>query len=158
MNYSARYLKFNFLFFVGDLDLNRKLNKVKAKLNAEHVDRNGHVSEVGYLKVANWAYWEICDRVGLLELYNLHKVSGIVFDTHMEFKKEVFEGEQVTIHLRFSISKDNRKILRQLDIYNVKNELVVKIISRGGFLDLNKRKIVEPPKQVIDICIKHLKE
>ena len=158
MNYSARYLKFNFLFFVGDLDLNRKLNKVKAKLNAEHVDRNGHVSEVGYLKVANWAYWEICDRVGLLELYNLHKVSGIVFDTHMEFKKEVFEGEQVTIHLRFSISKDNRKILRQLDIYNDKNELVVKIISKGGFLDLNKRKIVEPPKQVIDICIKHLKE
>ena len=106
MNYSARYLKFNFLFFVGDLDLNRKLNKVKAKLNAEHVDRNGHVSEVGYLKVANWAYWEICDRVGLLELYNLYKVSGIVFDTNMEFKKEVFEGEQVTIHFRVSISKD----------------------------------------------------
>ena len=127
-------------------------------MTADHVDRNGHVSEVGYLKVANWAYWEICDLVGLLDLYNLYKVSGIVFDTHMEFKKEVFEGEQVTIHLRFSISKDNRKILRQLDIYNVKNELVVKIISRGGFLDLNKRKIVEPPKQVIDICIKHLKE
>ena len=138
--------------------MNRKLNKVKAKLTADHVDRNGHVSEVGYLKVANWAYWEICDRVGLLELYNLHKVSGIVFDTHMEFKKEVFEGEQVTIHLRFSISKDNRKISRQLDIYNDQNELVVKIISKGGFLDLNKRKIVEPPKQIIDICIKHLKE
>ena len=143
---------------MGDLDLNRKLNKVKAKLTADHVDRNGHVSEVGYLKVANWAYWEICDRVGLLELYNLHKVSGIVFDTHMEFKKEVFEGEQVTIHLRFSISNDNRKILRQLDIYNDKNELVVKIISKGGFLDLNKRKIVEPPKEILDICIKYLKE
>ena len=108
--------------------------------------------------MANWAYWEICDRVGLLELYNLYKVSGIVFDTHMEFKKEVFEGEQVIIHLRFSISKDNRKILRQLDIYNDRNELVVKIISKGGFLDLNKRKIVEPPKQVIDICINHLEE
>ena len=76
----------------------------------------------------------------------------------MEFKKEVFEGEQVTIHLRFSISKDNRKILRQLDIYNDQDELVVKIISKGGFLDLKKRKIVEPPKQIIDICIKHLKE
>ena len=122
------------------------------------MDRNGHVSEVGYLTVANWAYWEICDRVGLLKLYNLYKVSGIVFDTHMEFKKEVFEGEQVTIHLRFSISNDNRKILRQLDIYNDKNELVVEIISKGGFLDLNKRKIVEPPKQILDICIKYLKE
>ena len=76
----------------------------------------------------------------------------------MEFKKEVFEGEQVTIHLRFSISKDNRKILRQLDIYSDQNELVVKIISNGGFLDLKKRKIVEPPKQLIDLCIKHLKE
>ena len=138
--------------------MNRKLNKVKAKLTADHVDRNGHVSEVGYLKVANWAYWEICDRVGLLDLYNLYKVSGIVFDTHMEFKKEVFEGEEVTIHLRFSISKDNRKISRQLDIYNDNNELVVKISSNGGFLDLNKRKIVEPPKQIIEICSKLLKE
>ena len=93
-----------------------------------------------------------------MKLYNLYKVSGIVFDTHMEFKKEVFEGEQVTIHLRFSISNDNRKILRQLDIYNDKNELVVKIISKGGFLDLNKRKIVEPPKEILDICIRYLKE
>ena len=76
----------------------------------------------------------------------------------MEFKKEVFEGEKVTIHLRFSISKDNRKISRQLDIYNDKNELVVKISSNGGFLDLNKRKIVEPPNQIIDICSKLLKE
>ena len=76
----------------------------------------------------------------------------------MEFKKEVFEGEEVTIHLRFSISKDNRKISRQLDIYNDQNELVVKIISNGGFLDLNKRKIVEPPKQIIDLCSKLLKE
>ena len=101
---------------MGDIDLNRRLNKVKAKLTADHVDRNGHVSEVGYLKVANWAYWEICDRVGLLDLYNLYKVSGIVFDTHMEFKKEVFEGEEVIVHLRFSISKDTRKISRQLDI------------------------------------------
>ena len=108
--------------------------------------------------MANWAYWEICDRVGLLQLYNLYKVSGIVFDTHMEFKKEVFEGEQVTIHLRFSISTDKRKILRKLDIYNDKDELVVEIISKGGFLDLNKRKIVEPPKQILDICIKYLKE
>ena len=82
------------------------------------------MSEVGYLKVANWAYWEICDRVGLLELYSLYKVSGIVFETHMEFKKEVFEGEEVTIQLRFSISKDNRnnKNLLQEETEKLRNK------------------------------------
>ena len=143
---------------VGNSYLEKNLNSVFIKLTCNHIDKNGHVSEAGYLTVANIAYWKICEQVGLLKLYSKYKISGIVFDTYMEFKKEVFEGEEVTIHLRFSISKDNRKISRQLDIYNYKNELVVKIISNGGFLDLNKRKIVEPPKQIIDICSKLLKE
>ena len=65
----------------------------------------------------------------------------------MEFKKEVFEGEEVMINLRFKITSDTRKILRLLDIYDRNNCLVVKITSNGGFLDLEKRKIVEPPKR-----------
>ena len=132
------------------------LNSVFVKLTSDHVDRNGHVSEVGYLTVANFAYWKICDQVGLLKLYNQYKISGIVFDTHMEFKKEVFEGEEVKINLRFTITKDIRKIVRRLDIYDRENRLVVKITSNGGFLDLEKRKIVEPPKQILDTCLKYL--
>ena len=132
------------------------LNSVFVKLTSDHVDRNGHVSEVGYLTVANFAYWKICDQVGLLKLYNQYKISGIVFDTHMEFKKEVFEGEEVMINLRFTIAKDIRKIVRRLDIHDRENRLVVKITSNGGFLDLEKRKIVEPPKQILDTCLKYL--
>ena len=132
------------------------LNCVFVKLTSDHVDRNGHVSEVGYLTVANFAYWKICDQVGLLKLYNQFKISGIVFDTHMDFKKEVFEGEEVMINLRFTITKDIRKIVRRLDIHDRENRLVVKITSNGGFLDLEKRKIVEPPKQILDTCLKYL--
>ena len=138
--------------------MEKNLNSFFVKLTSDHIDKNGHVSEVGYLKVANWAYWEICDRVGLLDLYNLYKVSGIVFDTHMEFKKEVFEGEEVMINLRFNITNDTRKIVRLLDIYDRENRLVVKITSNGGFLDLEKRKIVEPPKKILDTCLKYLRE
>ena len=76
----------------------------------------------------------------------------------MEFKKEVFEGEEVMINLIFNISNDTRKIVRRLDIYNRESRLVVKITSNGGFLDLEKRKIVEPPKQILDTCIKFLNE
>ena len=145
----------NFLY-LGGLNLEGNLNSVFVKLTSDHVDRNGHVSEVGYLTVANFAYWKICDQVGLLKLYNQYKISGIVFDTHMEFKKEVFEGEEVKINLRFTITKDIRKIVRRLDIYDRENRLVVKITSNGGFLDLEKRKIVEPPKQILDTCLKYL--
>ena len=134
------------------------LNSVFVRLTSEHTDKNGHVSEAGYLTVANLAYWKICDQVGLLNLYNKYKISGIVFDTYMEFKKEVFEGEEVMINLIFNISNDTRKIVRRLDIYNRESRLVVKITSNGGFLDLEKRKIVEPPKQILDTCIKFLNE
>ena len=134
------------------------LNSVFVRLTSEHTDKNGHVSEAGYLTVANLAYWKICDQVGLLNLYNKYKISGIVFDTYMEFKKEVFEGEEVMINLIFNISNDTRKIVRRLDIYNRETRLVVKITSNGGFLDLEKRKIVEPPKQILDTCLKFLSE
>ena len=136
--------------------MEENLNSVFVKLSSDHVDRNGHVSEVGYLTVANFAYWKICDQVGLLKIYNQYKISGIVFDTHMEFKKEVFEGEEVKINLRFTITKDIRKLVRRLDIHDRENRLVVKITSNGGFLDLEKRKIVEPPKQILDTCLKYL--
>ena len=138
--------------------MERNLNSVFVKLTNDHVDKNGHVSEAGYLTVANIAYWEICDQVGLLELYNKYKISGIVFDTHMEFKKEVFEGEVVIVNLSFNIGNDTRKLVRRLDIYDRENRLVVKITSNGGFLDLEKRKIVEPPKQILDTCLKYLRE
>ena len=131
-------------------------NNVYVKLTHNHVDKNGHVSEAGYLTVANLAYWQICENVGLLKLYDKYKISGIVFDTYLEFKKEVFEGEQVMIKLRFSMLDDNRKIIRLLDIYDREKRLVVKITSNGGFLDLEKRKIVEPPKQILDTCLKYL--
>ena len=75
----------------------------------------------------------------------------------MEFKKEVFEGEEVMINLRFKITSDTRKIVRLLDIYDRENHLVVKITSNGGFLDLEKRKIVEPPKKILDKCLKYLR-
>ena len=138
--------------------MERNLNSVFVKLTNDHVDKNGHVSEAGYLTVANIAYWEICDQVGLLALYNKYKISGIVFDTHMEFKKEVFEGEVVIVNLSFNIGNDTRKLIRRLDIYDRENHLVVKITSNGGFLDLEKRKIVEPPKQILDTCLKYLRE
>ena len=138
--------------------MERNLNSVFVKLTNDHVDKNGHVSEAGYLTVANIAYWEICDQVGLLALYNKYKISGIVFDTHMEFKKEVFEGEDVIVNLSFNIGNDTRKLIRRLDIYDRENHLVVKITSNGGFLDLEKRKIVEPPKQILDTCLKYLRE
>ena len=131
-------------------------NNVYVKLTHDHVDKNGHVSEAGYLTVANLAYWQICENVGLLKLYDKYKISGIVFDTYLEFKKEGFEGEQVMIKLRFSMLDDTRKIIRLLDIYDREKRLVVKITSNGGFLDLEKRKIVEPPKQILDTCLKYL--
>ena len=131
-------------------------NNVYVKLTHDHVDKNGHVSEAGYLTVANLAYWQICENVGLLKLYDKYKISGIVFDTYSEFQKEVFEGEQVMIKLRFSMLDDTRKIIRLLDIYDREKRLVVKITSNGGFLDLEKRKIVEPPKQILETCLKYL--
>ena len=96
--------------------MEKNLNSVLVKLTSDHIDKNGHVSEAGYLTVANLAYWKICEQVGLLKLYSKYKISGTVFDTYMEFKKEVFEGEEVMINRRFNITNDTRKFVMLFDI------------------------------------------
>ena len=140
----------------GNSYLEKNLNSVFVKLTSDHIDKNGHVSEAGYLTVANLAYWKICEQVGLLKLYSKYKISGIVFDTYMEFKKEVFEGEEVMINLKFNITNDTRKIVRLLDIYDRENCLVVKITSNGGFW-ISKKKNRRATKKILDTCLKYLR-
>ena len=128
------------------------------KLSSDHTDRNGHVSEVGYLTVANFAYWQICDQVGLSKLYNRYNISGIVFDTHMEFKKEVFEGEKVIINLTFTIKNDIRKDCKAINYPRQQQSAGSEDHIEWWILDLEKRKIVEPPKPILDVCHKYLSD
>ena len=118
------------------------MNKIKFILEQRHTDFNGHVSEAGYLTIANEAIWRVFNSIGLNEIFLAEKIGPIIFDTHMHFKVESMEGEKVTVHFKAKLSDDCRKIFREIDIINENGQISVKIISNGAFLDLKKRRVV----------------
>ena len=67
------------------------MNKIKFILEQRHTDFNGHVSEAGYLTIANEAIWRVFNSIGLNEIFLDEKIGPIIFDTHMHFKVESME-------------------------------------------------------------------
>ncbi len=51
----------------------------------------------------------------------------------MEFKKEAFEGENVSVNLTFTVKNDVRKIVSLITFHDRENRLLVKLASNGGF-------------------------
>ena len=124
------------------------MNKIKIILEKKHTDFNGHVSEAGYLTIANEAIWQVFNSIGLTDIFFAEKIGPIIFDTHMHFKVEAMEGERVTVHFKAELSDDCRKISREIDIINENGQIAVKIISNGALLDLTKRRVVSASRKI----------
>ena len=124
------------------------MNKVKLIIKKKHIDLNGHISEAGYLTIANEAIWKIFENIGLNDIFRSEQIGPIIFDTHMHFRIEAFEGDEVLVHLKAKISQDNRKIFREINIFNQSGKVIVYIESNGAFLDLRKRKVIFAVKRI----------
>ena len=117
-------------------------------LKKKHSDFNGHVSEAGFLTIANEAIWQVFDAVGLSDIFLVEKIGPIIFDTFMQFKIEVMEGDTVIVHFKAKLSDDSRKIFREIDITNQEGQVAVRLKSNGAFLDLEKRKVTSASNAV----------
>ena len=125
------------------------MNKVKFILEPKYSDLNGHISEAGYLTIANEAIWKIFDSIGLIEIFLAEKIGPIIFATQLHFKKEAMAGEEVLIPFKAKLYASNRKILRKTDILNQAGEVAVQITSNGAFLNLKKRKVIPASDKII---------
>ena len=117
----------------------------KRRITLEHIDCNQHVSESIYYKIAIDVLQDLHQELGLNDLFATEQTAPIVFSSNIEFFREVFVDEEVTIAVvLFPESPDFRKWRRLFEIYNQADELSAKIISQGAFFDLQTRKVKAP--------------
>jgi acyl-CoA thioester hydrolase len=117
----------------------------KKRINLEYIDCNQHVSESSYYKIAIDVLQGLHQELGLNDLFANEQTAPIVFSSNIEFFREVFVDEEVTIAVvLFPKSPDFRKWQRLFEIYNQADELSAKIISQGAFFDLRTRKVKAP--------------
>ena len=115
----------------------------------DFIDHNGHLSEVGYYFYAVQTVWEKNKVIGINSLLEKLKIGPIIFNTSIEFKKEVFLDETININMKFSNILDNgRKWTRNNEIFKENGDLSAIVISNGAFFSRETRKVITPPEEI----------
>ena len=115
----------------------------------DFIDQNGHLSEVGYYFYAVQTVWEKNKVIGINSLLEKLKIGPIIFNTSIEFKKEIFLDETININIKFSNILDNgRKWTRNNEIFKENGDLSAIVISNGAFFSRETRKVITPPKEI----------
>ena len=116
----------------------------------EFIDYNQHVSETAYYSISIRSLQELHEKLGLNSLFWEYNVAPIVFNSRMEFVREMFKDEKMQIKVEFtSKSEVFRKWCRTFEIFNGSGKAAAHIVSEGAFFDLKKRKVCSPPTEII---------
>ena len=115
----------------------------------DFIDQNGHLSEVGYYFYAVQTVWEKHKVKGISSLLEKLKIGPIIFNTAIEFKKEVFLDETININIKFTnILDKGRKWTRNNEIFKENGDLSAVVISNGAFFSRETRKVITPPEEI----------
>lgn len=112
-----------------------------------HLDCFGHVNNARYLDLYEEARWDFITKNGYgLKEVQENKKGPIVLDVTCRYKRELKNRELITIKSKTLESK--KKIMRmQQWIYKENGELACEAEFTFGFMDLELRKMIEPPLQ-----------
>ena len=80
------------------------------------------------------------------------QIGPILFKEEASFYKEINIGEDVTVDIKLeAASKSLERWRFKHNIYNEKGDIAAVVKVYGAWIDLQKRKLTKPPKQIIDL-------
>ena len=81
--------------------------------------------------------------------FTKHNIGPILFEEYTSFLKEIHLGENITVNLKLSgISRYNERWKFTQEIFNEKEKLAAIIKVYGAWINLTKRKLTAPPKEI----------
>ena len=120
-------------------------------ITSDEIDCNQHVSEASYYSMAVKLLQQLHQEYGFNDLFDEHRVAPVIFNTRIDFEREVFEGEEVEITVTLSpTTEDFRKWQRAFEVVNGEGRRAAVIVSDGAFFGLDTRKVTVPPKAIFD--------
>ncbi len=78
------------------------------------------------------------------------RIGPVILRDELDYHREVGLLEEVRVTLEIAeLSADGSCFLIQNTFYRADGKLVARVRSKGGWLDLNARKLVAPPKKLL---------
>jgi acyl-CoA thioester hydrolase len=117
------------------------------------MDYNSHMANTAYLNRAVDARMAFFTSKGLplAEMMRL-RVSWVVMKDEQEYRREIFWMEEFSITVGLAgLAHDCSRFKIRNDFFRADGQLAAKVTSTGGFLNLDTRKLVIPPQELVTI-------
>lgn len=113
-------------------------------IRERHLDVFGHVNNAQYMVLFEEARWEMITARGYgLNVIFEKKISPIILESTIRFKKELRNRESITIRTRLVSLRKMIGTIQQ-EIINSSGEIAAEATFLVGCFDLSSRKLVQP--------------
>jgi acyl-CoA thioester hydrolase len=116
------------------------------------MDWNSHMANTAYLnKVVDARVLALAEKGFPMEEFVRLRLGVVIMKDELEYKREVMWMEEIDITFSIAgLAPDGSRFKVQNEVRRENGDLAARIISTGGFMDLDARKLVAPPPAVLD--------
>ncbi|MEV8542103.1 acyl-CoA thioesterase [Streptomyces sp. NPDC051572] len=120
---------------------------VPVTVRGYETDSLGHLNQSVYLQYSEHARWELLQAAGVGQAELLaQRIGPVVLETTIRYLRELRAGEEVTVSCGFEWGEG--KTFRVLQtITKADGTVSAEVVSVGGLLDLEKRRLVAQPRE-----------
>ena len=115
------------------------------------MDFNSHMRNTAFLdKSADVRMMFFAENGFPMSEFSKLRLGPVIMKDEVEYRKEVGLLQPITVTLAMAgMSADGSRFLMRNDIQRPDGELCARVTSSGGWLDLQARKLVAPPEQLL---------
>jgi acyl-CoA thioester hydrolase len=115
------------------------------------MDFNSHMRNTAYLdKSADVRMMYFSENGFPMAEFHRLRMGPVILRDELEYFREVGLLEELRVTLEVAeLSADGSRFLMQNTFYRPDGKLVARVRSKGGWLDLNSRKLVAPPDELL---------
>ena len=115
------------------------------------MDFNSHMRNTAYLdKSADVRMMYFAENGFPMAEFHRLRMGPVILRDELDYFREVGLLEEIRVTLEVGeLSADGSRFLMQNTFYREDGKLVARVRSKGGWLDLNARKLVAPPEKLL---------
>jgi len=115
------------------------------------MDWNSHMANTAYLnKVVDARVMMLAERGFPLDEFIRLRLGIVVMKDELEYRREIKWMDEITISFHVAgLAPDGSRFKFKNEILNSDGELCAKVMSTGGFMNLDARKLVAPPESIL---------
>ncbi len=116
------------------------------------MDWNSHMANTAYLnKVVDARVLTLAEKGFPIEEFVRLRLGIVIMKDELEYKREVKWMEEIDISFALAgLAMDGSRFKVLNELRRMNGELAARIVSTGGFMDLDARKLVAPPPALLE--------